>query len=272
MGYGKHLRLKRIFGQDNRVLVLPIDHGVCLGDVNGLPDPAALLRASLDWGVDAHLATGATYLHAGTDVLSRNSPARLIACDAFYDEANVGHHVVFETVERALRLNVDAVKLLFFWGKSSSENANMVAAVTPFMREADKWDIPVILEPLLQPSVVADQRDKLSILSDGVRIAWELGADILKVGYPDDDDLLARWIQTLKVPTIMLGGPKSGTLRELVHEMDTALKIGVSGVAVGRKVWQRSSKDVPAVVGTIRDLVHGKISLQVALQNLEHIV
>ncbi len=195
----------------------------------------------------------------------------MLTCDAFYESGHDGTHVVYETIEKALRMQVDAVKLLFMWGTIPSANASVIKAASKLMREADHWDIPVILEPLLHPSIELAPKAKLSLISDAVRVSWELGADILKIGYPGDDDLLARWVQTLNVPMIMLGGPQSGTLNQLLREIDLALKTGIRGVAVGRKVWQRAAEDVPTVVGAIRGLVHKKINLVDALKLVEHI-
>lgn len=269
MGYGKQVRLRRIFGNDNRCVVFPVDHGVSLGNVPGLADPCDLLVKSIDWDIDAYLATAKVYTTVGADLCNRTFPARLLTCDAFIEDGTDGTHVMFETIDQALRLNVDAVKVLFMWGTSSQENTSVMSAVAKLVREAENWQIPIILEPLLRPSVTLDNAAKIRLISDAVRIAWELGADILKVGYPGDSELMSQWVSSMRIPVIMLGGPQGGTLQGLIREIDAALKVGVNGVAIGRKVWQRDPKDVPTVVSVIRDLVHGKIDLKLALEKTE---
>jgi len=46
MGAGKTYRLGRIFGTDGRTLILPVDHGLTLGRIEGsrTPSPACARR------------------------------------------------------------------------------------------------------------------------------------------------------------------------------------------------------------------------------------
>jgi DhnA family fructose-bisphosphate aldolase class Ia len=82
MGAGKTYRMGRIFGADCRTLVLPIDHGLTLGRVEGLEDPVGRLDDLLDLPCDGFLMTpGLTRLT--TDRFARrDAPARLLTLDA----------------------------------------------------------------------------------------------------------------------------------------------------------------------------------------------
>src|SRR5947207_4736209 len=55
MGAGKIYRLGRIFGVDARTLILPVDHGVVLGRVQGLEDPVGRLDDLLELPCDGLL-------------------------------------------------------------------------------------------------------------------------------------------------------------------------------------------------------------------------
>ena len=44
---GKSYRLGRIFADDGRTVILPVDHGTMLGRVAGLEDPVGLIRSFL---------------------------------------------------------------------------------------------------------------------------------------------------------------------------------------------------------------------------------
>ena len=57
MGAGKTYRMGRIFGADGRTLVLPVDHGLTLGRVEGLEDPVGRLDDLLDLPCDGLLMT-----------------------------------------------------------------------------------------------------------------------------------------------------------------------------------------------------------------------
>ena len=43
MGPGKRYRMGRIFGEDGRTLILPVDHGLTLGRIEGLEIASAVL-------------------------------------------------------------------------------------------------------------------------------------------------------------------------------------------------------------------------------------
>ena len=86
MSAGKTYRMGRIFGPDGRTLVLPVDHGLTLGRVEGLEDPVGRMDGLLDLPCDGFLMTpGLTRLT--TDRFARrDAPARLLTLDTFFRE------------------------------------------------------------------------------------------------------------------------------------------------------------------------------------------
>ena len=84
MSAGKTYRMGRIFGPDGRTLVLPVDHGLTLGRVEGLEDPVGRMDGLLDLPCDGFLMTpGLTRLTADR-FARRDAPARLLTLDTFF--------------------------------------------------------------------------------------------------------------------------------------------------------------------------------------------
>ena len=84
MGAGKTYRMGRIFGADGRTLILPVDHGLTLGRIEGLEDPVARVDGLLDLPCDGLLmAPGLTRLTADR-FARRDAPARLLTLDTFF--------------------------------------------------------------------------------------------------------------------------------------------------------------------------------------------
>ena len=124
-------------------------------------------------------------------------------------------HVLITSVARAAALGVDGVKVLMPWDTPAEERADCAELVATVIREAEPFGLPVMVEPIC----LAAPRppDAVAIEGDGARMAAELGADIIKVMYPGDPELLSAWCAELGVPLVILGGPAGGGTGGAVH-------------------------------------------------------
>ncbi len=251
---GKQYRMGRIFGQDGRCLVLPLDHGSMLGRLAGLEDPLGALERFMSLGCDGFLlgpgvATRSSHLFA-----HRGAPARLLTVDSYWNEGQHGASAAIASVRTALSLGVDAIKALMPWNLAKAERRDLVAFLASLIEEAAPFGLPVMLEPV----AFEEERgpEAIRMEGDGARVAMEMGADIIKIAYPDDPDLLASWCDELKVPLVMLGGPSRGPDDDLVSMVSEAMAAGARGIVVGRRVWQRPPEQAAALMKELRLLVH----------------
>ena len=256
MGAGKTYRLGRIFGADGRTLVLPVDHGLTLGRVDGLEDPVGRLDELLDLPCDGLLMTpGLTRLTADR-FARRDAPARVLTLDTFFrlpGETDAGAGLV-GSVEQAVRLGVDCVKLYMAWNVPSRERAETLARIAEVVRRAEELDMPVMVEPI----VVGEERtpEAIAVEGDGARSALEVGADILKVAYPGPE-LMAAWSAELPVPLVILGGPRSGEPEDVLSLAQEAVEHGARGMVIGRNVWQRPPDVTRRLMQRLHEIVHG---------------
>ena len=255
MGAGKTYRMGRIFGADGRTLVLPIDHGLTLGRVEGLEDPVGRLDDLLDLPCDGFLMTpGLTRLT--TDRFARrDAPARLLTLDSFFrepgeTEAGAGWA---GSVEQAARLGVDAVKLFMAWNVPSRERSETIARIAAVVRRAEEYELPVMVEPI----VVGEERtpEAIAVEGDGARAALEVGADIIKVAYPGPE-LMAAWSTELRIPLVILGGPRTGEPEGVLTLAREAVENGARGMVIGRNVWQRPADVTRHLMRRLYEILH----------------
>jgi len=111
--------------------------------------------------------------------------------------------------------------------------------------------IPVLLMLKPRPDL-----DAVTAFTHAVRLAAELGADLVKIGLPPDvircvgEDLdNIRKIITLGPPLLLAGGPRTVDFSSVVS---VAKRLGFQGVCVGRNVFQAS--DPRRALATMREI------------------
>lgn len=251
---GKAYRMSRLFGPDHRSVILPIDHGSMLGRVPGLEDPIAVLERMLPLGCDAFLMALGLAERSTRYFEGRGSPARLITLDSYWKGTGPASHVLITTLERAVSLGVDGVKVLMPWDGSPEDRGTTVAFIAEVITRANDFSLPVIVEPLCLQTPRGP--DAVAIEGDGARVAAELGADILKLAYPDEPETLAAWSSELGVPIFLLGGPAGRSPDDLYVMVERAIANGAVGIAIGRQVWQRPPSEAVQVLETLISIVH----------------
>ena len=257
---GKDYRLSRIFSEiDGHSAILPIDHGVVMGNVEGLENPIQVLGDLYSENIDSVLVNEGVNIQAGSILGKRKSPSRILNASTFYEDGNAFYHGQIFSPEFAVRKGYDAIKVLLLWDlpiKDRLENVQMIASL---IEKSNQWEIPVVVEPTtLRP--IEDRKNRISVLSDATRVAFELGADILKVAHPADPEVLSKWCQQFSVPIVLLGGSKNDSIEEIVRKVEEAMKLGVKGIAMGRNVWQRPIDEAKFVFHRLLQVVHPHLS------------
>jgi class I fructose-bisphosphate aldolase len=246
----------RLFGADGRTLVLPVDHGLTLGRVEGLEDPVGRVDGLLDLPCDGLLMTpGLTRLTAGR-FAHRGAPARLLTLDTFFREPGeqVAGTGLAGSVEQAAALGVDCVKLFMAWNVPSRERAATLSRIAEVIGRAGAFDLPVMVEPIVVGEPRSDE--VIAVEGDAARAAMEAGADIIKVAYPGPE-LMASWSAELQVPLVILGGPRTGEADAVLTLAEEAVAHGARGIVIGRNVWQRPPDVTRRLMQRLHEIVHG---------------
>ena len=258
MDAGKRYRLGRLFGDDGRTLVLPVDHGMILGRVAGLEDPVTRVADLMTTGADGLLMSSGLLRHSVEQFARRGAPARIVTLDTFFRSPGQPGSAsgLVATVEDAARLGADAVKLLMAWNVSDEERQATVTRISHVVARAEQLGLPVMVEPLMYD--VARDDEVTAAEGHAARIAMELGADVIKVAYPGPE-LMTAWSAELRVPLVILGGPRSGGPEAVLELAREAIGHGARGIVIGRNVWQRERDVTVSLMQRLRGIVHGAV-------------
>ncbi|MCY0891973.1 MAG: hypothetical protein OWR52_00440 [Acidibacillus sp.] len=253
---GKQYRLGRLFHPvDGHSVILPVDHGIALGHLDGLRNPVKVVKELSKVMPDAVLLNPGLSQAASDLFYKANAPARILNVDTYYDDGVTIAHGLIGSAEHAVIEGYDAIKILLPWDGTVEQKLANAKIATQIARDSDRWQIPLIIEPTLIHS--HDHFDH--VVSDAVRVAFEIGADILKVPYPSSKDLLQEWVEMFQIPVVLLGGAKGGNSNSLLLSIKEAMDIGVRGIAIGRNVWQRDLDEAQLLFSKLYRIVHAQL-------------
>ncbi len=253
MDWGLQNRLAKIINpQNNRSLMLAVDHGYFLGPTERLENPKKTISPLLKYCDSLMLTRGVqrTSVTANTSVpmvLRVSGGASIIGEDLSQEQITV-------TMKEAIRLNVSAVAMSMFVG-SKYENQTIVN-LGRLVSAAEEYGIPVLAVTAVGKELGKDAR----YLSLACRIAAEQGAHIVKTYYCDDFEKVT---DSCPVPIIVAGGKKIPE-REAMQLTYNSIKGGAVGVDMGRNIWQ-SDNPVP-MIRAIRSIVHGNANVDQAFK------
>ena len=261
---GKQIRLERIMNRDTgRTVIVPMDHGVTVGPIDGLIDMKATVNGVASGGANAIVIhkglVGSGHRRRGKDV---GLIIHMSASTALSPYPNAKTLVC--TVDEALRLGADAVSIHVNIGNGSEKE--MLADLGQVARDARDWGIPLLAMMYPRGEKIQDEYDP-QVIMHVARLAAELGADIVKVSYTGSVESFRAVVTGCPVPVVIAGGPKMSSDRDILEMVKGAVEAGGAGVSIGRNIFQH--RDPSRMVGAISMLVHENASVAEALAMLQ---
>ena len=237
-------RMQRLFPDGRAAIICPVDHGIIFPRalMRGLEEPVGVVNRLIGQGATGFMMSPGLIKQTQVEMGQAGHLSRVMAVDSFYDltSASEGMGNLISSVEDAVRLGVDCVKLLMPWNVSTAEKMKLTERLGKIVSDGARWQMPVMIEPVL----LGDLRSKEVVAAEVevARIAYDIGADIIKIAFPGPDQT-AKLVQELKVPLVIAGGPMTGTYEDAVREVKDAVAAGAQGLIVGRNVWSRESAE-----------------------------
>jgi len=263
--------------KSGNALIVAMDHGL-LGVQEGFERPEQTLKQVLEGSPDGIMVTPNFARRFHDDILSGPSNLKVIIrvdCIATSTlpgaTANLEIQTHFSDVEEAKQLGTDAVAAFLIFGREdSSIFLKNVAYLGMLSKEAHKCDIPLVVETVLWGNkIVASGREANGqLLKHACRIAFELGADIIKMPYPGDREEFSEIVESCPVPIMILGGPKMGCIEGMFRTVKDAISSGAKGIFFGRNIWQR--KDSANIIQALKCIIHEGGSVEEAIKIMEH--
>lgn len=236
-------RLRRTLPSDRVAIIMPVDHGLIFDRIEGLETPSAPFAAWAGNDVTGFMMTPGQVKQTEKFFAAHPQLTRVLAIDTYNDYRELdgsGAHGLTTSVEEAVRMGVDAVKMLFPWNISKLERVQMCKRVGDVIAACEHWDIPLVLEPVIMG---APRTEEVVIEEEKVaRIAYDLGAHIIKIAFPGEERT-QRLVDELKVPLVIAGGPLAGSSEDTVDAVAQTIRSGARGVIVGRNIWQRERSE-----------------------------
>ncbi|MBT2233698.1 class I fructose-bisphosphate aldolase [Nonomuraea sp. NEAU-A123] len=239
--------MTRTLPQDRTAIIMPVDHGLIFDRLPGLENPAAVVEEFGDDDITGFMMSPGLVVRTEQYFAQRPHLSRVMAIDAFYHytDASTGFGALQHSVEDAVRLGVDCVKMLMPWNTTKAEQAALVTRVGKVISDCERWQIPLMLEPVLLGA--PRTAEVVAAEEQAARIAFDLGAHIIKIAFPGEEGT-HRLVEELGLPVVIAGGPRAGEPAETVEAVRQTVVAGARGIIVGRNIWQRPLPEAHAIV------------------------
>jgi fructose-bisphosphate aldolase/2-amino-3,7-dideoxy-D-threo-hept-6-ulosonate synthase len=257
---GKDIRIERIMDRNTgKTVIVPMDHGFTLGQIDGLLDMTSVISEVSMGGANAIV------LHKGMIKRGHRKKGRDIGLIVHLSGStslnpDPNDKVLVCTVEEAIALGADAVSIHINLG--APNESKMLEAAGKISKECTRWGIPLLI--MIYPRGKNIDPNSPQTVGHCVRVAEELGADLIKTNYTGDPVTFGRIAKACSVPVLVAGGEKVGDLDSLKIIRDS-VDAGGSGVCVGRNAFQR--EDTRAFVRALCRVVHSSMDPKQALES-----
>ncbi|MEI6573408.1 MAG: aldolase [Alphaproteobacteria bacterium] len=260
-------RMNRLFSFGG-CLDVAIDHGVCnepsflvgLEDMSRVVD--TLIRAQPD---------AIQMAYGQSDLLQtrpeKNKPALVMRIDMGNPYNSTKHRVMWSMLQNAddpiigaLEMDAACVVVNLFMLPDEPELFRQCVENISRVREScTRYGMPLMIEPLaMLPNEIRGgyqvDGDKEKIIPL-VRLASEMGADIIKADPTDNADDFHLVVETARVPVLVRGGGKDD-LKSVLSKSASLIAQGAKGLVYGRNVYQHPNP--AAVVRALMSIIHDK--------------
>lgn len=265
LGHGKRVRLWRLLyghGPGNgTLLVLPLDQGLEHGPADFFANPAAL-----DTDFQFRLAVEGKYSAIALGIglaekYMKDYCGRIPLILKLNGKTNIPDDAeavspLSASVEDAVRLGADAVGYTLYVGSPRQDSE--IREFQRVRQDCERLGMPVVLWSYPRGRAVEAKGGKGTLYAQdyAARVAEELGADVVKLHEPDEDNArspepyrslretpaerLRRVVRSAgKVLVLFSGGVKQDDDQAVLRKVRLYMESGATGVMFGRNMWLR---------------------------------
>ena len=260
---GKTRRLARMFdARSGRMLCLALDHGMQVGTIAGIEDPARLLDAAMKAGVNAVIVNPGMLVRHGHRFAG--GPAVILRVDQttmWRHGTGTGyadtHNRQVANVEEAVQMGAEAViTYLFTCNNRPEEETRSFEISGRVASECRKWGLVHVIEAMAAKGGFA-RHDDPDVIAMNCRIAGEIGADIIKTDWCSDTARFHAIATQSLAPVVVAGGPARARFEDTLNNAQTAIAAGATGLMFGRNVFEQ--QDPGAALKQLAKVVHADV-------------
>ena len=258
-------RMNRMF-TDGGCLDVAIDHGVCNEPdfLVGLENMAAVVDTLIAAGPDAiQMSCGQADLLQSRP--EKDKPALVMRIDMGNPYNDRRHRVMWSVLQNhenpiiaALEMDAACVVVnLFMLPDEPDLFRQCVENISKVRAACHTYGMPLMIEPLVM--LPNDVRGGYQVDGDAekivtlVRLASEMGADIIKADPTENPEDFHRVVEAARVPVLVRGGGKAD-LRSVLAKSAALMAQGAKGMVYGRNVYQHENPK--AVVAALMGMIH----------------
>lgn len=273
---GKNRHLNRIFNYGKCVIV-PLDDSFISGPEQGLSD----LETKIS---ELYYATPSAVLgYVGSlSLLSKKSydiPI-ILNLTASTKHSTSTNKIFITNVERAIAMGADAVAVHI--NISSMYESHMIETIGKVSDVCDRYGLPMMViayprgEDFSGEHKVIDNNyiklrsesneEYTKLVCHCVRIAFELGADIIKTQYTGSKESFKSVVQSAQGVPLLIAGGGMMQYQELFSMCRNAIDAGAAGVCIGRNIFNRQASQ--NIVTVLKEIVIDGISVEKAIDRI----
>lgn len=244
--------LDKIISPEGRTVILPMDHGVSDGPIDGLIDIKKTIANVKEGGVDAIVIHKGIYKKYKTVI---GDLPTIIHCSASTGMGVVLKKVLIATPQEIKEMGAQGVSVHINLG--NRYEPEMLADLGKISYECEKVGLPLLAMMYPRDEVdgkIINYTDTKKV-KHAARVAFELGADIVKVPFTGDAKSFKKVCDGVDIPVVIAGGAK-GSEETMLKSISDCVSVGAAGVSVGRNAFQ--ADDVPAMIKKIRSAVYAQ--------------
>lgn len=260
---GKSIRLERIINRcTGKTVIVPMDHGVTVGPIEGLADMKQAIGNVVAGGANAIIVhkgiVKAGHRQSGQDVglIVHISGSTSMSPDP-------SNKVPVCTVEEAIKLGADGVSIHVNLG--SPNDGSMLENFGEVSRKCMEWGMPLVAMLYPRGKKIESEFD-VKFVKHAARVGAEIGADIVKVNYTGSIRSFEEVVAGCPVPVVIAGGEKMESETDILTMVESAMKAGAAGVSIGRNAFQHATPT--RMVAAISRIVHDGVSTKDAVRLL----
>lgn len=258
-------RMNRLF-TNGGCLDVAIDHGVCNEPsfMVGLEDMPRVVDALIRARPDAiQMAYGQADLLQSRP--EKGKPALVMRLDMGNPYNATRHRVMWSMLQNAEEPIIGALEMdaacvvvnLFMLPDEPEMFRQCVENISRVRAACHRYGMPLMIEPLVM--LPNELRGGYQVDGDAekivslVRLAAEMGADIIKADPTSDPNEFHRVVEAARVPVLVRGGGKED-LKTVLRKSAALLAQGAKGMVYGRNIYQHENPG--AVVRALMAMIH----------------
>lgn len=260
---GREIRLRRIIGEDGRLMTVALDQAVPRGVAPRLAD----LKATFDKIAEGEPDAFTIFKGVAGHLLSGRAKQipLIIKGSTFCIDFHPTYDATVAQVEDCLRLGADAIAVGISAG--SEHQVAMLEMLSVVTEEAHKWGLPVICHAYPSGELWGDRKGSTESVVYAARAAAECGTDIVKTWYTGSSEEFKKIVDATPTLVVAAGGAVTPKPIDVLNQAAAIMDAGGAGMTAGRNIW--GAPDPTKMVLALKAVIHGGMNPGEALKILD---